>query len=49
MEHLGLHSPPRKDLPSFLLEACTPTGQLAYATDDLLKQRGIARDAGEGG
>ncbi|GBF90608.1 ABC transporter G family member protein [Raphidocelis subcapitata] len=38
---LGLVCPRRKDLASFLQEASTPAGQLAYATDELRASRGL--------
>ena len=32
---LGLSCPPRKDVPSFLIEITTPSGQKEFATTDL--------------
>lgn len=46
---LGFICPIRKDVPSFLQEVTTPSGQLEFASPALLKQKGIDRDAVEPG
>lgn len=38
---LGFVCPPRKDVPSFLQEVVTETGQLEYASEELLKSKGF--------
>ena len=47
---LGFECPPRKDVPSFLQEVLTESGQLQFASDELLSSQGFdSRSFGDDG